>query len=193
MKAAIILVLMSLLLGCSSVNKAQLETGYKTTKDDFIGFERHSNASTSYLDGMGLTYNYVYFELYADKQKDNNYNMALAIILKLQNWIFVEPGETLFVKTDSGIIKFRSPTGSRGLRNVSRGMDAIGGNSIREEVHYPITVSQIKQLAESSSLEIKVYGSKGALTRTFNKDHLASIRAYYDKFIVAHGFHDLAP
>jgi hypothetical protein len=53
--------------------------------------------------------------------------------------------------------------------------------------HYAITTEQIKTLANSNAVEVKVYGYNASIVRAFNNEHINSIKAYYEKFILKNG------
>ena len=185
------LVVVFVLSGCASTTK-QLDLGYILNQDEFKGTKRYSIPSPGSLDGEGaFSLSRAYVDIFTDVKEDK-IATSLAIILHFESWVFINKGESLVLKVDDELIKFTSPSGSRYNRDLLKGVAAIGGGSIYEEAHYPITVEQIKQLAYAKKVEVRVYGSKGYVTREFNSDYFESIKAYYEKFILKNGIHTVS-
>lgn len=178
--------LIILMTGCAMVEKQnQLELGYKLTEDKFKNFKRFSIPNTGSLVGTPLlTHNEAFIDIFTDV-RPQQMGISLAIILHFQDWLFIKPGESLVLLVDGEKMVFNSPSGSIYNRGILKGLTgAVAGLRIREEAHYPITTEQIKKLANSKSVDVKVYGSNASIERSFDDEHISSIRSYYNKYIL---------
>lgn len=185
MKNTILLFALTFLIACQSTENQ--ERGYVVKTDEFKQTARYSIVPTGSLDGTPfLSKSEVYIDIFADKSLDNMAT-TIAVILQFESWAFINPGESLIMIADGERLVFRSPNGSSFNRTTLGGMYASLGVFVREEAHYPITVEQIKKLAQAKDIKVAVYGSKQSVERQMNEDHIESIRNFYEKFILANG------
>ncbi len=168
-----------MLVGCSSSDKA-LELGYVLTQDEFKDFKRYSMPRAGNLEGgNALSFNTVELEIYAAIE-NKKIGLALAIILTDDSWVFIQSGKSLILMVDGEKVHLSSPRGSANFRKVI-------GRRIKEEAHYPITTEQIKKLAYAKEIKIRIYGSNGYVSRQFNQEYFASVKGFYEKFILKNG------
>jgi len=81
----------------------------------------------------------------------------ITVTIQRDSWFFIEAGESLQMKLDDGILTLNGK-GSSQSREVSH----TGG--IIEMASYEITLPQLKRIASSSNIIVRVSGGKGYIT-----------------------------
>lgn len=185
-KTMIFIAVTLILFSCgSTVGSSEGENGVRIFHDPYKSFTRHSNPFVGALSGQDfLSLDYVYLEVYAD-EKNGSVSTGLSIILKGEKWFFVEPGESLIINVDGEYMNFFSPNGSRLNRKVG------GLHNITEEIYYPITTDQIKQMAKAETIKVRIYSQAGFIDREFSNQHINSINIFYNDVIIKYGINSL--
>lgn len=93
-----------------------------------------------------------------------------------QNWLFIKSGESLILLVDGKRMGFIGD-GSLQYRNV------LTGGSIVEKAYYNITPEQIKEIAYSKEVSIRIIGSQYYEERKFAKSTFNNFKQFYEEFV----------
>lgn len=159
------LVTLIISLGLSAVASAAPKV--KWTTDKFSGQKTAKMGLESF--GLGLD-NSVAIDLYGVAPAKRYF---IRVEYTGKGWLFIPPGETLYLKADDRLIPF-SGDGSTDSRTTID-LDPYGyqrneyqGNNspirVREVAVYELTADQIRTLAAASQIQYRVAGKNGTLT-----------------------------
>lgn len=177
----IITILTALILTACANSKQDLERGYQIYHDQYKGFTRYTPIRSGALNGQGmLSLSFVYLDVFVDKRGEN-YSTGLAIIYTGENWMFINPGESLVLMIDGEKMALNSEYGSLHYRKV------ITHNQVREEAPYFFSAEQIKMLADASNVSLRLYTQNGWLERQMSPENLDSIRLFYNNVMAPIG------
>ncbi|MGH8601671.1 MAG: hypothetical protein ACREXR_02485 [Gammaproteobacteria bacterium] len=118
-----------------------------------------------------ISMRYVYFSFVAQNPiADPSIAYSIKTEANLQNWIFINDGESLVLKADDQIVPLKGP-GSAGGREVS----SMG---VQEIAYWSFSLETLKKLAAAKTIQFRVYGSKGQLTGTFTDRMMQELRFF---------------
>jgi hypothetical protein len=121
--------------------------------------------------GSFVSMRYVYFSYMSlSPTTDSSLAYTIKVDANIQDWIFINDGESLMLKADDQIIPLKG-LGSVGNRNVS----SMG---VQEVALYSFPLETLKKLAAATTIQFRVYGSKGQLTGTFTDRMMQEIRFF---------------
>lgn len=128
--------------------------------------------------GSFLTRRYVYFKFHVIQKKgENNIDYAyISIEANLPSWMFIEPGESLVLKTESGeFIKLKG-RGSIESRRV------LGPEKINEIATYLVGKNEFSRIANSQKIEFRILGSNQTITGEWGENTMSDARAMSAEF-----------
>jgi len=121
--------------------------------------------------GNFISMRYVYFSFMAvSPMKDSSTSYTIQVNANLQDWMFINSGESLIFKADDEIIPLKG-LGSIGDRNVS----SMG---VDETAYYSFSLDTLKKLAAAKAIQFRVYGDKGQLTGVFTERMMQELRFF---------------
>ena len=121
--------------------------------------------------GSFISMRYVYFSFMAvSPMKDSSTSYTIKFNANLQDWMFINSGESLIFKADDEVIPLKG-LGSIGDRNVS----SMG---VDETAYYSFPLDTLKKLAAAKVIQFKVYGDKGQLTGIFTERMMQELRFF---------------
>jgi hypothetical protein len=143
-------------------------------KDDFKGDTVYftERLQPKLEGGAFFSMRYVYVNLLAFKPLPSP-QYAIQFDAELQDWIFINAGESLVLKVDEETITLQG-LGSANRREVS----SLG---VEEVALYAFPLATLKKLAAAKSIQFRVYGSKGQLTGTFTPKMMADLRNFAEQ------------
>ena len=121
--------------------------------------------------GSFISMRYVYFSFMAvSPMKDSSTSYTIKVNANLQDWMFINSGESLIFKADGEVIPLKG-LGSIGDRNVS----SMG---VDETAYYSFSLDTLKKLASAKAIQFRVYGDKGQLTGIFTERMMQELRFF---------------
>src|SRR3990172_5213511 len=110
-------------------------------------------------------------------QADGSASYAVKVIWKDQDWLFMEPGAKLvFLLADGSRIEAVTPSGS----SIRKDINAVPGVGVfvREEAVFLLPdIDTMRRIADTDHAEFAVYGAKGRVEGSLDKDALKHYRA----------------
>lgn len=95
----------------------------------------------------------------------------LVVTVYRDDWIFIDPGESLILKIDGKMVPLASKNGSTNFRRVG------GIFKIREVAIYDLTYEDLLSIAAAKSVEYRLRGSRGILDYHFEDKALEGFRS----------------
>lgn len=140
-------------------------------KDDFKGDTIYftERLQPKLEGGAFFSMRYVYVNLLAFKPLPSP-QYAIQFDAELQDWIFINSGESLVLKADDETITLQG-LGSANHREVS----SLG---VEEVAMYAFPLETLRKLAAAKTIQFRLYGSRGQLTGTFTEKMMADLRHF---------------
>ena len=121
--------------------------------------------------GSFISMRYVYFNLMAlSPITDPSIAYDIKVDANLQNWIFINDGESLVLKADDQIVTLKGSGSGAGRNIVYKG--------VQEVAYWSFPLETLKKLAAAKAIQFRVYGSKGQLTGTFTDRMMQELRFF---------------
>lgn len=91
-------------------------------------------------------------------------------------WLFIDRGQSLTLNVDGDLMRFTSDRGSSPYRDVGY------GGKVRETAYYPVTVEELRRIANASVIHVRVDGSSYYAVREFGPENFENFK----RFIAEH-------
>lgn len=92
----------------------------------------------------------------------------------LPEWMFISSGKSLILKADDKAIELTG-SGSADSREI------ISSDQVSEVAIWTFSLSTLKELAASKSVQFRVYGDRGSLTGTLTEAQMTDLRSFAEK------------
>jgi hypothetical protein len=139
--------------------------------DDYVIYRMKNNLL--YSDNMASSEVHFLLQKYS-KESNNLYNVIIHFIDN--KWLFIASGNSLDIMADGQEISLQTE-GSIRHRNV------LSGGIVTEKAWYEITPEQLKLIANSKIIKIKLTGSELYLVREFNDINISEIKKFISEYV----------
>lgn len=175
MKLIVPLTFVAFVFGCMSNNTYKVEREF----DEFDG-RKIDRVVGNYLydDGLNVT-NSVWFNLQRIRLKDSITVYQIIIEYWDKEWLFIGDGESLNMLIDGERLNF-SGEGSLKYRET---MVGSYGALIKEKSFYIVSANDLKKIAQSKEVKIKIKGQSYFITRKFSKENYENVRKFVTTFV----------
>ena len=159
-----------LLAGCAAGPRYHVET----IEDKFDGHVIDRMGLNSIV-GTPLSLN---AQRYADKKGTVQYSLIVSYVQREQ-WLFIEPGETLVFLVDGERLGLVTRNGSRDHREVK----AIMGTVLdTERAWYDITLEDLRRVANAGEVLLKLQGRARWIEARLTPGNLANLKRFLEEY-----------
>lgn len=142
------------------------------------GFERHTItriAGNRLVGAPALSTTIVELNAQKSKSKEGMIAYHLIIAVSANDWLFVDPGDSLILLIDGQEASLEGDKSTR-HRNVQH------GSRTKEEVWYGTDLSTLKKIANANDVRIRIVGSEYAVERHFSKENFQRFQTFIARY-----------
>lgn len=166
------LVMAALLGGCAKPDRQGLYTHYDNINGDTVDLIADNKLTVPNESGGELWLN-------ASRMNQVNgiklYHLEVHFVSNV-GWIQIEPGDTLVLTIDGVERKYES-TGSANFRkSTNKGV-------FTEDAIYRVGPEDIRRIAAAKTINVKVFGVKGSVSRDFEASNIEKFKAFVTTYM----------